>query len=61
MNDNYGDFWNGFLLSATICGVIFVFILVVTDAEPKSKFQKEAVNHGAAHYDSKTGEFKWNQ
>ena len=56
-----------FLIGAT-CGVLLSgFLLIITNKSPKQieeKMQKEAISHGAAHYEVDTNgvvSFKWNK
>lgn len=44
-----------FILGSFIIGMAIAFIIGISELE------REAVKHHAAHYDSKTGDFTWNQ
>lgn len=52
--------------SAFIAGVILGFIVGATlvgnivSCADITEWQATAIEHNAAHYDTKTGEFKWN-
>ena len=49
-------------LLGTIAGFVFGFFIGVCVAGPSvgERFRTEAIEHGAAHYDTVTGEWRWN-
>jgi hypothetical protein len=49
------DLCKGFMIAIVISAVV---IIAALDAQ-ENKFKQEAVDVGAAYYDSKTSEFKW--
>ena len=56
-----------FLIGATCAVLLSGFLLIITNKSPKQieeKMQKEAISHGAAHYEVDTNgvvSFKWNK
>lgn len=41
--------------------MFFISGMVIGDAWCRSNYQEQAIKHQAAHYDSQTGDFTWNQ
>lgn len=41
------------------CIFLFLFYIVITYYDTTYKFKKQAIEHGYAEYDNKTGEWKW--
>lgn len=59
MSREADDFF-GFMFFLLCIGMIaFVIFMIGYDCRTEL-FQKEAVEHGAAHYDETTGEWQWN-
>lgn len=55
-------FMLGFTCGFAVSGVLIIILSEVTPegAPGSSWWKREAITHGAAHYDSKTGEWQWN-
>jgi hypothetical protein len=47
----------GFALAGVICTLLGV---LCATSKVENEWKKKAIQHGAAHYDSKSGEFTWN-
>jgi hypothetical protein len=51
----------GFLAGLLMAGVIFFIVLFIPALEKIKSVKDEAIQHGYAHYDQKTAEWKWNE
>jgi hypothetical protein len=49
----------GYLAGSLVTGVVVIIIAFIIVKCNTHKFKQEAVDVGAAYYDSKTAEFKW--
>jgi len=49
------------VLIGFLFGSVVTFVLMVQNTTLVSVWHREAVEHGAAHYDKQTGEWQWNE
>ena len=57
MKENKEYFSDGFIVGFTVAAILFIFIVVTLN----TCWKQESIQHGAAHYDSVTGNFEWNK
>jgi hypothetical protein len=53
------DFEAGCLAGSLVTGVAVIIMAIIIVKGYDHEFQQEAIEAGAAYYDSKTAEFKW--
>lgn len=53
------DFETGFFSGSLVTGVAVIIVAIIMVKGNTHEFQQEAIEAGAAYYDSKTAEFKW--